>query len=186
MIDTGLWVICEHDWYGSMSDMWTWLMQVYEWYVNMSDIILLATGEYGWYGSMDNGWLRLMLSCESHVSMIYTRVCELDCNVLRSGGGIMVKIYAMFELHHEEIILVEFGFVLLCFNYMVFNATVNNISVISRRSVLLVEETGVPGANHRPVASYWQIVSHDVVSSTPRLKRIRTHNVSSYIHLLHR
>jgi hypothetical protein len=28
---------------------------------------------------------------------------------------------------------------------MVFNATVNNISVISWQSVLLVEETGVPG-----------------------------------------
>jgi hypothetical protein len=28
---------------------------------------------------------------------------------------------------------------------MVFKATFNNISVISRRSVLLVEETGVPG-----------------------------------------
>ena len=37
---------------------------------------------------------------------------------------------------------------------MVFNATFNNISVISWRSVLLVEETGVPGENHRPVASY--------------------------------
>jgi hypothetical protein len=30
---------------------------------------------------------------------------------------------------------------------MVFNATFNNISFISRRSVLLVEETGVPGEN---------------------------------------
>ena len=37
---------------------------------------------------------------------------------------------------------------------MVFNATFNNISVISWRSVLLVEETGVPGENHRPVASH--------------------------------
>jgi hypothetical protein len=36
---------------------------------------------------------------------------------------------------------------------MVFNATFNNISVISRRSVLLVEETGVPGESHRPVTS---------------------------------
>jgi hypothetical protein len=35
---------------------------------------------------------------------------------------------------------------------MVFNATFNNISVISWLSVLLVEETGVPGENHRPVA----------------------------------
>jgi hypothetical protein len=32
--------------------------------------------------------------------------------------------------------------------YMVFNATFNNISVISWRSVLLVRETGVPGENH--------------------------------------
>jgi len=39
---------------------------------------------------------------------------------------------------------------------MVFNTTINNISVISRRPVLLVEETGVPGENHRPVASHWQ------------------------------
>ena len=31
---------------------------------------------------------------------------------------------------------------------MALNATFNNISVISWRSVLLVEETGLPGANH--------------------------------------
>ena len=37
---------------------------------------------------------------------------------------------------------------------IVFNATFNNISVISWRSVLLVEETGGPGENHRPVASH--------------------------------
>jgi len=36
----------------------------------------------------------------------------------------------------------------------VFNATFNNISVISWRSVSLVEETGGPGENHRPVATY--------------------------------
>jgi hypothetical protein len=32
---------------------------------------------------------------------------------------------------------------------MVFKATFNNISVISWKSVLLVEETAVPGENHR-------------------------------------
>jgi hypothetical protein len=36
---------------------------------------------------------------------------------------------------------------------MVFNTTFNNISVISWRSVLLVEETRVPGENHQPAAS---------------------------------
>jgi hypothetical protein len=35
---------------------------------------------------------------------------------------------------------------------MVFNTTFNNISAISWQSVLLVEETGVHGENHRPVA----------------------------------
>ena len=49
---------------------------------------------------------------------------------------------------------------------MVFNATFNNISVISWLSVLLVEETGVTGENHRTAASYKQTLSHIVVSST--------------------
>jgi hypothetical protein len=35
---------------------------------------------------------------------------------------------------------------------MVFNATFKNISVISWQSVSLVEESGVPGENHRHVA----------------------------------
>ena len=43
-----------------------------------------------------------------------------------------------------------------------FASTFNNISGISWRSVLLVEEAGVP------VASHWQTLSHNVVSSTPR------------------
>ena len=34
---------------------------------------------------------------------------------------------------------------------LVFNATFNNISVISWWSILLVEETGVPEENHRPI-----------------------------------
>ena len=52
-----------------------------------------------------------------------------------------------------------------------FNATFNNISAIPWRSVLLVEETGVPGENNRPVASHLQILSDNVVSSAPRHQR---------------
>jgi hypothetical protein len=46
---------------------------------------------------------------------------------------------------------------------MVFNATFNNISVTSWRSVLFVEETGVPGENHRPVATapYLNVVNRN-------------------------
>jgi len=40
---------------------------------------------------------------------------------------------------------------------MVFNATFNNIWFISWRSVLLVEETGVPAASH------WQTLSHNAI-----------------------
>ena len=47
------------------------------------------------------------------------------------------------------------------FKFMVFNTTFNNISVISLRSVLLMEETGVPGESHRPVASHRQTLSHN-------------------------
>ena len=44
---------------------------------------------------------------------------------------------------------------------MVFNATFNNISVISLRYiVLLVEETGVPEENNRPVASQIRVAFH--------------------------
>ena len=59
---------------------------------------------------------------------------------------------------------------------MLFNATSNNVSIISWQSVLLVEETEVPGENHQPVANHWQTLSHNVVSSTSRLRWIRTHS----------
>jgi hypothetical protein len=40
------------------------------------------------------------------------------------------------------------------FGFMVFNSTFNNISVISWRSVLLVEETRVLRENHQLAASH--------------------------------
>ena len=73
---------------------------------------------------------------------------------------------------------------------MVFNATFNNMSVISWWSALLVEETRVPRENHWPAASHWQTLSHNVVSRTPSLRGVRTHkNISHvsvfYFFLLH-
>ena len=66
--------------------------------------------------------------------------------------------------------------------FMVFNATFNNISVISWRSAGLVEE---PTENHQPAASHWQTLLHNVVSSTPHLSGIQTH-FSGDRHWLHR
>jgi hypothetical protein len=67
---------------------------------------------------------------------------------------------------------------------MVFNATFNNISVISWQSVLLVEETKGPGENHRPVVSHWQTLSHNVVHLA--LIKIQIPSVSGDMHWLHR
>jgi hypothetical protein len=45
------------------------------------------------------------------------------------------------------------------FDFCCFNATFSNISVISWRPVLVVEEAGVPGENHRPWTSNWYTLS---------------------------
>jgi len=50
----------------------------------------------------------------------------------------------MFTIHTLMLLLNSY---LLWFGFMVFNATFNNISYISWRSVLLGEETGVIGEN---------------------------------------
>ena len=59
------------------------------------------------------------------------------------------------QLYHlcpreEKLVLVDFDF-----DLWRFNATFSNISAISWRPVLVVEEAGIPGENHRPWESNW-------------------------------
>jgi hypothetical protein len=63
----------------------------------------------------------------------------------------MYYTYIILSMGNIFTLITQKGFMVMV---MVFNATSNNISVISRRSVLLVEETAVPGENHQAVASY--------------------------------
>jgi hypothetical protein len=61
------------------------------------------------------------------------------------NSGSVPPTWSFFSLYYYYIVLLQI---------MVFNATFNNISVISWRSVLLMGETGVPGENHRTAASH--------------------------------
>jgi hypothetical protein len=107
------------------------------------------------------------------------------CNILSQSSRIW-PVYTIWQVwrklsHERRFVALEFLYIICIWTLpianiyikswvrvMVFKDTFNNISAISWRSVLLVEETGVPAENHRPVASHWQTLSHNVVSSIPR------------------
>jgi hypothetical protein len=74
---------------------------------------------------------------------------------------ILFKVQVVYLIHYE----------LSGVKVKVFNATFNNISDISWRSVLLAEEVRVPGEKHWPATSHRQTLLHNVVSSTPRHER---------------
>ena len=81
-----------------------------------------------------------------------------------------IKIYS--SINQRHICLVGF---------MVFNAIFNTISVMSWQSVLLVDETRVPGENLR--ISVCHLTNFITQYCTPRL---RTHNSNGDRHGLHR
>jgi hypothetical protein len=88
---------------------------------------------------------------EQHVLSLSTVVLISEQNLPDnvSGSLLICKIYFQSKLF-KHIYL----FVCLFVCLMVFNATFNNISAILWRSVLMMEEIGLPGENHRPVASH--------------------------------
>ena len=65
---------------------------------------------------------------------------------------------------------------------MVFNAILNNISAISWRSVLVVEETEYPEKTTNLLQVPDKLYRNNAVSSTPLLSGIQTHNGSDDRH----
>ena len=90
---------------------------------------------------------------------------QSDVNIVHWYKGKMTE-YDNWPLISNWLIwIVSSGQVWFRSRFMVSNATFKNISVISWRSVVLVEETRVSGEKHPPVISHWQTLSHNVVSS---------------------
>ena len=86
------------------------------------------------------------------MQLTYTSKQYLGC-INRYAIILMIYIISTDEIHAVTD-KIEWNFTCLFVCLMVFNATFNNISVISWRSILLAEETGRAGGNHRPVASH--------------------------------
>jgi hypothetical protein len=129
-----------------------------------------TTFYYSWPWSYDH-WIchylcnqclsPLMLWVRISIRERRTTLCDPVCQWLTIGLWISPALWILF----------------VCLK--VFSATFNNVSVISWRSVLLVEVTGGSGEIHRPIVSHWQIGSHNVVHLSPI--EIRTHNISGDI-----
>jgi hypothetical protein len=110
---------------------------------------------------------KLLKSLQSHIIHTKNSFPWNYCNIAK------IRKVSSLQYHGLNIATVNW-----CFSVclMVFKVTFNNISVISWRSVLLVEEIGGSGENHRPVARHWQTLSHNVVHLA--LIEIETHNIN--------
>jgi hypothetical protein len=86
----------------------------------------------------------------------------LTCSLL--GNWRFVACLTVVFIHPYRVMLLNttfnnFYFWLIGLGLLVFNVTFNNISIISCQSVLLMEESEVPGENHWPAKSHWQTLS---------------------------
>ena len=126
------------------------------------------------WGSCNSIFSFMCLFCRSLFVLLYFFFWPLCCLFFYDSDyhfGIF-KLFSVYSfLNSVQNVLLLNGFTLHLFHNVVqflsmkivwyssvrlrmLNATFNNISVISWRSVLFVEETEVPGENHRPASSH--------------------------------
>ena len=140
-------------------------------------------------------FFKINISNIQYIYMCIFMLYQVICTILRNEKyrKVRFKEYLSSISHpaqnkHDSATTCINLFCKICFmgvRVMVFNATFNNTSAILWQSALPVQETEAPGENHKPAASHWQTLSHNV-SSTPRLSGLQTHNVSGDRHRSHR
>ena len=89
-----------------------------------------------------------------HPIVAYAYVLSFLTHVLGDMKNLKCFFLLLLYMHYSInwIILIKYLMMILFF---VFNATFSNISAISWRPALVVEEAGVPGEIHRPWPSNW-------------------------------
>ena len=95
-----------------------------------------------------------------NIDYIYTRFKMKLLHSIIQGMPILLYfliLHVFYKVKFEWVWLFSsLSYTPLGLEVMVFNANFNNSSAIASRSVLLVEEIGVPWKNLRPAASHWQ------------------------------
>jgi hypothetical protein len=120
------------------------LAKVHVWMLDQRMFLVMRT--YDFYYSIDVEYVHIIETFN------ITNVASMIKRYIWYGK------YAKLSGESEIVYLELFGLVW----FIALNATFNIISVISLRSIVLGDETVVPGENHRPVASHWQTLSHNV------------------------
>jgi hypothetical protein len=126
-----------------------------------------------WYLKFLEFWWEFLHLWPQTIEHQHTMTCDIEnqcpgfgqtqkCGWVISVNGVIVHLreYKLFILELSPFDLVSWSYCLCKIDkvrFMVFNATFNNISVISWWSVLLVEETGKPRENHRPAANHGKL-----------------------------
>jgi ammonia channel protein AmtB len=87
---------------------------------------------------------------------IFRNLQKMSLNSIQ--GPFHSPCYPRWSMIRNKCIFIPFHhfFIVFIYYWGGYSVTFNNISIISWRSVLVVNETGVPGENHRPIASHWQ------------------------------
>jgi hypothetical protein len=113
-------------------------------------LVLFKSVGYSWKENRNNHILCGFVSLKSYNGLFVTEIFGPRCNcigviVRYNLNSFILKIHRNIRSHF---FIIRYVTTIGLIWFMVFNATFNNISVISWRSVLLMEETGVYGENY--------------------------------------